>query len=68
MIPRPQQQPRGRESAKSFSLYVLGQGIRDIAYFVMLSLDNELRRAHERALVEGYYALHALGLLDRVIS
>lgn len=30
------------------------QGIRDVAYFLILSLDTELRRAHERALIGGY--------------
>jgi len=30
------------------------QGIRDVAYFVMLSLDTEVRRAHERGLVGLY--------------
>ncbi len=31
-----------------------GQGIRDVAYFVVLSLDTEVRRAHERHLVRLY--------------
>jgi aminoglycoside phosphotransferase (APT) family kinase protein len=30
------------------------QGIRDVAYFVVLSLDTEVRRAHERDLVRLY--------------
>jgi hypothetical protein len=30
------------------------QGIRDVAYFVILSLDTGFRRAHERDLVELY--------------
>lgn len=30
------------------------QGVRDVAYFVILSLDTELRRANERPLLEGY--------------
>lgn len=39
------------------------QGIRDVAYFVVLSLDTELRRAHEHALVERYWRrLRELGV------
>ncbi|MEM9727413.1 MAG: phosphotransferase [Myxococcota bacterium] len=35
------------------------QGIRDVAYFLVLSLDTDLRRAHERGLFEAYVdALH----------
>jgi hypothetical protein len=30
------------------------QGIRDVAYFIILSLDTDLRRAHERTLVDRY--------------
>ena len=30
------------------------QGIRDLAYFVVLSLDTEVRRTHERDLVRLY--------------
>lgn len=32
------------------------QGIRDVAYFLILSLDTRLRREHERALVDRYRA------------
>jgi hypothetical protein len=39
------------------------QGIRDVAYFVILSLDTELRRNHERDLVDRYRRrLRSLGV------
>jgi len=39
------------------------QGIRDVAYFLTLSLDTDLQRAHERALFERYWRrLHDSGV------
>ena len=45
------------------------QGIRDLAYFVVLSLDTELRRTHEQALVRLYLdALRDGGVPDEELD
>jgi hypothetical protein len=38
-----------------------GPGLRDVAYFLVNSLDTDVRRAHERALLEAYAAALAAG-------
>ncbi len=48
-----------------WQLVRMGEGIADIAYFLATALEPELRRAHERSLLEHYrHSLAAYGIAD----
>jgi aminoglycoside phosphotransferase (APT) family kinase protein len=48
--------PDGRAGLFDWQVVQRGPGIRDVTYFLVLSLPSELRAAHERALVARYQA------------
>ncbi len=53
----------GEAGLLDFQVTQLGQGMRDISYFLINSMDEELRRAHQEELIRHYLAsLKALGI------
>ena len=56
----------GRAGLFDWQVLQRGQGIRDIAYFMVNSVDVELRRAHEHELIDLYLATLAQAGVGRV--
>ncbi|HET8707592.1 MAG TPA: phosphotransferase, partial [Pseudomonadales bacterium] len=62
--------PDGRAGFFDWQVIYRGNGLRDVAYFVLLSLDNDTRKQYERELIEHYFdQLEARGVsLNRELS
>ena len=55
--------PDGRAGLYDWQVLQQGHGLRDVAYFIVLSTSVELRREHERAWIDRYLdALRSLGV------